>query len=49
MDQAHRDIIEEYRYMLCKNLILSDDFYRVLETHGLFTSGLVKDLRVSIS
>lgn len=46
MDQKHKNIIEEYRNLLCKNLIISEDFYRVLVTHGVFTEGLIKDVKV---
>ena len=46
MDKKHKDIVEEYRNLLCKNLILSEDFYRVLVTHGVFTEGLIKDIKV---
>ena len=46
MDKKHKDIVEEYRNLLSKNLILSEDFYRVLVTHGVFTEGLIKDIKV---
>jgi len=46
MDAKHRDIIEEYRNLISKNLILSDEFYRVLVTHGVFTEGLIQDVKV---
>ncbi|KAF6023187.1 hypothetical protein EB796_018520 [Bugula neritina] len=45
MDAKHRDIIEEYRNLISKNLILSDEFYRVLVTHGVFTEGLIQDVK----
>ena len=47
MDKKHREILEEYRNLICKNLILTEDFYRVLLTHGVFTEGLIKDVKVS--
>ncbi|XP_067944025.1 uncharacterized protein [Watersipora subatra] len=45
MDSRHRDIIEEYRNLITRNLIVSEDFYRVLVTHGVFSEGSIKDIK----
>lgn len=46
MDDRHRKVIEEYRNLITNNLILTEEFYRALITYGVFSEGLLKELRV---
>lgn len=41
-----RQMIECYHHLLVKNMILTDDFYRTLTTHGVFTENLLRDVKV---
>ena len=49
MDTRHRQIVDEYRNLIIKNLILTDEFYKVLVTHGVFTEGIIKDIKVKLN
>lgn len=45
MDGKRRQIVEDYRGLLMKNVILSDDFFRTLVTHGVFPQPVVDDIK----
>lgn len=43
-----KEVLERYRTLLAQNLILTDDFYRVLITHGVFSEHLINEIKVSL-
>ena len=45
-ERNHRELIECYHSLLTKNLILTDDFFRTLVTHGVFSEPLINDIKV---
>jgi len=46
MDVHHKEILETYRNLLTRNLILTDDFYRALVTHNVFPDQMIKEIKV---
>lgn len=46
LERSHREILESYHGLLVKNLILTDDFFRTLVTHEVFSEHLVNDIKV---
>ncbi|XP_067949062.1 uncharacterized protein [Watersipora subatra] len=44
-DWGHRELIECYHSLLTKNLILTDNFFRTLVTHGVFSEPLANDIK----
>jgi len=46
VERGYKQVIESYQSLLEKNLILTDDFFRTLVTHGVFSEPLLNDIKV---